>query len=116
MSVGESSKYFVLIHEPGCVPQRKIPHPQTMVGAVAFVAECLECRSPWTDYTICEVTPELDLHTESGFTAIDIYGNRKQRAILKTLRKDKANAYQMGRQILAAAGDQRPAIRREIKP
>jgi len=110
-----SNRFFVLIHEPGSVPNRKTPYPQTMHGSVTFVVEAMLCHSAWTNYTICEVTEERDFLVEDGFAAIAMYGNRAQKAVANRIKKEKQTAHTHGRAILAASGDSHPAIRREIR-
>lgn len=104
------NKFFILIHEPGCVPSKKVPHPQTTDGVLDFVAECLDARSPWTRVTVVEVL-DSDIQASDGGEMLEIAGRRRHKALIKRRRAHRTSALTTGRELLAALGDQHPALR-----
>lgn len=67
---GTVIKRWIIVHEPGKVPEKKIPHPQTSGGATDFLISLALCRPAGTRYTIAELTWDHDLWLQEGAEAL----------------------------------------------
>lgn len=65
-------KRWVIVHEPGKVPEKKRPHPQTYDGMVDFLICLALCRPPSTSYTLAQLTWDHDLWVSSGNEELSI--------------------------------------------
>jgi hypothetical protein len=73
--VGESSsvlKTWIIVNEPGRVPEKKIPHPQTYDGVDSFLWELIGCRPKGTEYVVAQLTWDNDLWVEDGHERLTI--------------------------------------------
>ena len=59
-------KRWIIVHEPGKVPEKKNPHPQTHDGATDFLICLALCRPKGTRYTLAELTWDHDLWVQEG--------------------------------------------------
>lgn len=57
---------WIIVHEPGKVPEKKHPHPQTCEGAIDFLITLALCRSKGTRYTLVQLTWDQDLWVSEG--------------------------------------------------
>jgi len=66
-----AKKYFVVLREEGCVPEKKGGWP-TREAAIEFVRECAGCRPASTLITLLTLTWDDDLWAECGREALHI--------------------------------------------
>ena len=63
-------KRWIIVHEPGRIPEKKNPCPQTDDGVTDFLIALALCRPPGTCYTVAELTWDHDLLVQSGREAL----------------------------------------------
>lgn len=63
-------RHWVIVHEPGRIPDKKGPFPNDMVNA--FVRELLDCRPAGTRAIVCSLTWDFDLWVEDGRARLSI--------------------------------------------
>lgn len=66
-------KRWIIVREPGCVPEKKCPPHQSNLGAIAMIADLLDCRPPGTHLTLCELTWDHDLWASDGREELTIF-------------------------------------------
>lgn len=69
MASGAVVKQWIIVQEPGRVPEKKAP-PRTDDGAVDFLIQLALCRPAGTHYTLAELTWDHDLWVQSGSEAL----------------------------------------------
>lgn len=83
---GTVVKRWIIVHEPGKVPEKKTPHPQTDDGAMDCLISLALCRPPGTDYTLAELTWDNDLWVSSGHEELSILRLGAPRKFAKRVR------------------------------
>lgn len=68
----EAAEIWVIVRQPGCVPERKRPPEQTPAGTLAFLREGFACRPEGTQFTVVELTHDYDLHVWDGREGVTI--------------------------------------------
>ena len=71
-SDGVVIKRWIIVHEPGLVPEKKRPDAQTPEGVLAFLRELIACRPEGTRYTVAELTWDHDMWVSDGHELLDI--------------------------------------------
>jgi hypothetical protein len=79
-------KRWIIVHEPGKVPEKKRPHPQTDDGVVDFLITLALCRPPGTSYTLAQLTWDHDLWVSSGDEELSILRLSGPRRFAKRVR------------------------------
>lgn len=79
-------KRWIIVHEPGKVPEKKIPHPQTSEGALDFLISLALCRPNGTRYTLAALTWNHDLWVSEGGEELDICRLARPRIFAKRVR------------------------------
>ena len=79
-------KRWIIVHEPGKVPEKKIPHPQTCDGAADFLIALALCRPEGTRYTVARLTWDHDLWVSEGGEDLAILRAERPRMYAKRVR------------------------------
>jgi hypothetical protein len=77
---------YILVHEPGCVPEKKVPR-QTHEGVTEFLLALQMCRPKGTHYTVVQVVWDGDIWVDSGSMWLDIEKGMAPRKFAKLKRK-----------------------------
>lgn len=59
-------RYWIIIFEPGLVPDKKVPIPQTDAGAIDFLRKLIALHKLETRLTLCRLTWNHDLWVDDG--------------------------------------------------
>jgi len=59
-------KRWVIVQEPGCIPQIKSPMGNDYSDALTLIRELVECRPPGTILTLAQLTWNDELWVDSG--------------------------------------------------
>ncbi|MBR0653442.1 hypothetical protein GXW78_27615 [Roseomonas terrae] len=84
-------KRWIIVHEPGMVPEKKRPHPQTSEGAEDFLIQLALCRPPGTRYTLACLTWDHDLWVCSGEEALSMSFLARPRIFAKRVQRIAAD-------------------------
>lgn len=57
---------WIIVHEPGLVPELKMPPTQSAEGVLDFLIALRDCRPQGTTYTVARLTWNNDLWVNSG--------------------------------------------------
>lgn len=80
-------KRWIIVHEPGKVPEKKRPLSQTHEGAIDFLIQLALCRPEGTEYTLAELTWDHDLWVQSGGEALAMCRIAAPRRFAKRVRE-----------------------------
>ncbi len=70
---GSARRTWIIVHEPGLVPQTKRPPDQSHMGVITFLRELMANRASETRFIIAVLSYGFDLWVQDGreFLAID---------------------------------------------
>jgi hypothetical protein len=80
-------KRWIIVHEPGKVPEMKSPLMQTHDSALDFLIQLALCRPEGTRYTLAELTWNQDLWVSEGGEALDILRLERPRLFARRVRE-----------------------------
>jgi hypothetical protein len=64
-------RHWVIVREPGCVPQKKGPFPFDQLDG--FLQELVDCRCADTDLTVVSLTWDFDVWVQDGRERLSIH-------------------------------------------
>lgn len=72
--IGDSCvrRTWIIVNQPGCVPQKKSPPDQSAGGVETFLRELVACRPDGTKFTIVQLSHDFDLWVEDGHCQIQV--------------------------------------------
>lgn len=84
-NAGQIVKRWIIVHEPGRVPEKKVP-PQTCEGTMDFLISLALCRPEGTRYTVAALTWNHDLWVSEGGEDLDICRSARPRIFARRVR------------------------------
>lgn len=81
------TKRWIIVHEPGLVPEKKVPHPQSAAGEEDFLIQLALCRPEGTSYTVARLTWDHDLWVSDGGEELSIARSYAPRKFARRVRE-----------------------------